>query len=61
MSISEFFSAGGFGLYVWSSYGIALAFIVAEIIYLKRKHHATKQQLQKFIQLNTTKDDESQA
>ena len=32
MSLEEFFHMGGYAAYVWSSYGIALVVLVANII-----------------------------
>ena len=32
MSLSEFFHMGGYAVYVWSSYGIALVVLVINII-----------------------------
>ena len=32
MSLNEFFHMGGYGIYVWSSYGIALIVLLANII-----------------------------
>ncbi|MEE9422488.1 MAG: heme exporter protein CcmD [Gammaproteobacteria bacterium] len=40
MNFSEFFNMGGYAFYVWTSYGIALIVLVANLlspIYLKRK------------------------
>jgi len=40
MSVSEFFHMGGYALYVWSSYGLALVLLVAVFIQplLERKN-----------------------
>ena len=39
-SWSEFFSMGGFGLYVWGSYGITFFLLGAEVLMLwKRKRN----------------------
>ena len=32
MSLNEFFHMGGYGFYVWTSYGIALVVLLANII-----------------------------
>ena len=32
--MSEFFAMGGYALYVWGSYGVTLAVIVAEVVLL---------------------------
>jgi heme exporter protein D len=36
-SASEFFAMGGYGLYVWGSYGIAAALIGAELWLAQRR------------------------
>ncbi len=36
MSITEFFSQGGYAFYVWSSYGACLLLLIAEIVQLRR-------------------------
>jgi len=42
-SWSEFFSMGGFGFYIWGSYGITFFLLGAEVLMLlKRKHNLTK-------------------
>lgn len=37
-SASEFFAMGGYGLYVWGSYGVALAALVVEPWLAARQH-----------------------
>ncbi len=37
-SASEFFAMGGYGLYVWGSYAVTVAFMIAEPL-LARRHH----------------------
>jgi heme exporter protein D len=34
--MSEFFSMGGYGLYVWGSYGMAVLCILIEVLTLKK-------------------------
>ena len=36
-SLNEFLEMGGYGLYVWGSYGMALLCILIEVISLKTK------------------------
>ena len=36
-SLNEFLEMGGYGLYVWGSYGMALLCIVVEVVFLKAK------------------------
>jgi heme exporter protein D len=43
-SFSEFLSMGGYGFYVWASYGVTLVLLAAEIIMLRsRKRRITQQ------------------
>jgi heme exporter protein D len=42
-SWSDFFSMGGFGLYVWGSYGITLVLLAGEVLMLwKRKRNIVR-------------------
>jgi heme exporter protein D len=42
--MSEFFSMGGYGLYVWGSYGVTLGVIAAEVLLLVlRKRNIVRQ------------------
>lgn len=41
--MADFFSMGGYGIYVWGSYGFAALILVFNLIYAKRAHtRATK-------------------
>jgi heme exporter protein D len=43
-SLSEFISMGGYGFYVWGSYGVTFVLLAAEIIMLRsRKKRLTQQ------------------
>jgi heme exporter protein D len=37
-SASEFFAMGGYGLYVWGSYAVALALMVIEPVLARQRH-----------------------
>ena len=37
-SVSEFLAMGGYGFYVWGSYLVTLAFMVAEPLMLRLRH-----------------------
>jgi heme exporter protein D len=42
-SLSEFFAMGGYGLYVWGSYGITLVLLGGEVVMLlKRKRDLSR-------------------
>jgi heme exporter protein D len=40
--MSEFFAMGGYGLYVWGSYGVTFALLAVEIILLLKRKRETK-------------------
>jgi len=39
-SLDNFLAMGGYGLYVWGSYAVTLALIVAELVLLARRRRA---------------------
>jgi len=44
MSWSEFFSMGGYGVYVWGSYAVALIAMVGEVVLVLRRRKALTMQ-----------------
>lgn len=52
MSISEFFAMGGYGYYIWMSYGVTALFMIVEVIYVLRNKRSIMQQLSRTIRLN---------
>jgi heme exporter protein D len=44
-SPQDFFAMGGYGLYVWGSYAVATACIVAELWILRRRRRTLKRAL----------------
>ncbi len=44
-SWSDFFAMGGYGLFVWGSYGVTLALMVAELVLLVRRKRGLLAQL----------------
>lgn len=49
-SWSEFWSMGGYGFYVWGSYGVTLACILIEVMSLKRAADDTRRRLKRMQQ-----------
>ncbi len=49
----EFFSMGGFGIFIWSAMGIALALMVGEILTLVFKRRALIKQIKRNNRLNS--------
>jgi len=37
MTLAEFISMGGYGFYVWSSFGMTALLLALEVVYLKRQ------------------------
>lgn len=46
MSLTDFFSMGGYAVYVWSSYGIALVALILNIALPVMKERKTMRELQ---------------
>jgi heme exporter protein D len=40
--MSEFFAMGGYGFYVWGSYGVTFALLAIEVILLMKRKRETK-------------------
>lgn len=59
MSLNEFFSMGGYGLYVWSSYAISAVVLLLNVIQPIMRERRTVRELQKRFSLTTAnKSDE---
>ena len=57
--VSEFFHMGGYGLYVWGSFGVTALLMVTEPILLRNRRKATLQRISRIIRLNTEVRNES--
>ena len=49
--MSEFLSQGGYGFYVWTSYGLTLVLLVAEVIALKRQRRTILARLGRLMRM----------
>jgi heme exporter protein D len=45
MNWSDFFAMNGYALYVWGSYGMALAVVIIEIVMVRQRRKSALQQL----------------
>jgi heme exporter protein D len=45
MDPEQFFRMGGYGAYVWPSYGLALLLLVANLIATRRRHQRVIQRI----------------
>lgn len=50
--MSEFFSMGGYGLFIWPSFGITFLLMIGEVIYLRRQHRTILQRLGRMVRMN---------
>ncbi len=49
--MTEFFSQGGYGFYVWCSYGVGVVLLVAEIIQLRRKRRTILARVSRLVRM----------
>jgi len=49
-SASEFFAMGGYGLYVWGSFGVTALALLAEVWLIRRRHAAALQAIRDDLQ-----------
>ncbi len=45
MNSPSFWSMGGYGLYVWGAYGVAVLLLAGEMLQLRRRKRALHEQL----------------
>ncbi len=55
MSWSEFFAMGGYGVYVWGSYGVAALLMVLEVLWVKRRRRTILRRLGRINQMGAVK------
>ena len=46
-SAADFFAMGGYGLYVWGSFGVCVAALALEPLLLRRRHQAIVRSLRR--------------
>jgi heme exporter protein D len=56
MSLSEFFSMGGYGLYVWGSFGVTALLMVAEPVLLRRRRNEILKRLARIERLRQAEE-----
>jgi len=59
-SWSEFWSMGGYGLYVWGSYGATLLAILIEVMFMQRTSKDTRRRLKRMQQWDLSSSGEAQ-
>jgi len=51
--MAEFFAMGGYGFYVWSSFGMTALVLVVEVVSLRQRHKALIQRLNRMAGVDT--------
>jgi len=49
--MSELISQGGYGLYVWSAYGLTLILLIAEVLQLRRRRRTIFSRLGRLMRM----------
>lgn len=57
MEMADFFAMGGYGFYVWCSYGAAVLLIAAEIIIVLKRRREIFTRLRRWASLNRNTGD----
>ena len=52
MNWSEFFAMGGYGLYVWGSYGVTALVLVLNVLFARRREKNVRRELAATSHLN---------
>jgi heme exporter protein D len=52
MNWSEFFAMGGYGLYVWGSYGMAALVLAFNVLAARRREKSVRRELEATTRLN---------
>jgi heme exporter protein D len=52
MSWPDFFAMGGYALYVWGAYGLALVVLALNVLLPWRRHKAVRRHLAEYCRLN---------
>lgn len=54
--MSEFFAMGGYGFYIWGSYGVTFLFMAIEVILVLRNQRSILQRLTRMVKMNAQVD-----
>ncbi len=56
MSLGEFIHMGGYGFYVWGSYGMAALVMALEVLWLRQRRRTIVRRLGRINRMSTDKD-----
>ena len=59
MSITEFFHAGGYGFYIWGSFGMTALLMGSEIIAVRRNHKTIVRRLSRMVRMSNENQHET--
>ena len=51
--MAEFFAMGGYGFYVWGSFGVTALFMIAEAVMVVRRRRTLQLQLGRMLRMNS--------
>lgn len=54
-SASEFFAMGGYGLYVWGSYGVTALFMIVEVVLARKRGKDVRHRLTRLARMQQEK------
>ncbi len=57
-TISDFFHAGGYGFYIWGSYGAAAFLMIGELVAVKQQYRTILKRLSRMARMNAAEEDE---
>ena len=58
MNISEFFYAGGYGWYLWGSFGMTILLMASEVVVVKNQRRTIIKRLSRMVRLNAAEVEE---
>jgi len=61
MNLADFFAMGGYGFYIWGSYGLAVVLIIAEVMLVRRRRRTILGRLGRMSGIAVGDNDETQA
>ncbi|MFY7698280.1 MAG: heme exporter protein CcmD [Legionella sp.] len=47
--LRQWFAMGGYSLYVWPAYGLVLAVLIINLLFIRQQAHKTKRQLKNWF------------
>ena len=50
--MSDFLSQGGYGTYVWGSYGLGLTLVILEVLLLRRERLTNEARVRRWLRLD---------